>query len=78
MVDPAPARKELRDLSDSELNLLREGLAKFQNEKSADDPKSWFQIAGMYFTGLIADVRSLTFARNPWATLHDVAEPRLE
>jgi hypothetical protein len=47
--EPAPARKELRDLSDIELNLLRESLAKFQNEKGADDPKSWFQITGVYF-----------------------------
>jgi hypothetical protein len=44
--EPAPSRKEIRELSEIELNLFREGLAKFQNEKSVDDPKSWFQIAG--------------------------------
>lgn len=44
----APSRKEIRDLSSIELILLREGLAKFQNEKRADDPKSWFQVAGIH------------------------------
>lgn len=48
----APSRKEIRDLSSLELILLREGLAKFQNERRADDPKSWFQIAGTDYCAL--------------------------
>lgn len=51
----APSRKEIRDLSNIELTLLREGLAKFQNEKSKEDPKSWFQVAGIYLPSLCSD-----------------------
>ena len=41
-----PSRKEINKLTSVELNLLFEGLAKFQNERAPTDPKSWFQIAG--------------------------------
>jgi hypothetical protein len=48
----APNRKEIRDLSNIELILLREGLAKFQNERNKEDPKSWFQVAGIHLPSL--------------------------
>jgi hypothetical protein len=46
--ESVPQRKEIRDLSEAELYLLREGLAKFQNAEEKTHPKSWFQIAGIH------------------------------
>jgi hypothetical protein len=60
--------------SDVELNLLLEGLAKFQNERQATDPKSWFQIAGEWRLGRLLRFCMLTFWRHPWKAVYDLAE----
>ena len=45
MTGPIPLRKEIRNLSQVEMYLYFEGLAKFQ-QVDMDDPLSYYQIAG--------------------------------
>ena len=52
MTDLTPTRKEIRDMSNVEMYLYFEGLAKFQ-QVDMNDPLSYYQIAGKSLISLL-------------------------